>query len=1413
MILRTWLRFVRLIASRPPAIRQGRSTRPNPRRRTPVLETLEDRLAPATLTVNSLADTVTGSATLDLREAILLVNSGGTATDPSNNSLSADKSSQIAGMFGVNDTINFHLASSGAQTIFLNSQLPPINQPIVIDGTTEADWIPNTSTTTDNANLTVVLDGSGAGASEALVVAGGNSTVKGLQIQNFMSGIHLMTNGSNSILGNRIDNAGNGYASPADVGFCAGGEVYIDDCADNTIGGTTLAARNQFTNYALTDYANGGLGLGIQIAGTQAQNNQVLGNLIGTDGNQALPTGIYDILIWNASSNTIGPSNVIAGATGQGNIEIVGYGAVASGNTIQGNFIGTNAAGTKTINDQNTGIGLDGDVIDTTIGGTSAGDRNVISPMTNGGIGVGVQYPIEPVTTGTAIEGNYIGINATGTTALDTSPAGLLGIFDVGDARIVDNVISGCGYGIAAQTSANTSTMPSGQLTIQGNLIGTDSTGLHPVPNDFGMEITLNDAQIGGTQSGQGNTIAFNDGAGVVVSGTGVTIDGNFIYGNAGPGVSVAATGVDIEGNSIYGNAGPGIDNVDGIRGVVDAQTGSTLPYTPFTDTNWPGGPSTGTNNATFSGLTLTQTGSTLTYTGTLINALPNTRYVVELDANTGDPALINALPTYWGSDFVYYTTDGSGQAAIDTSFQAPSGYPFNPGPLSQPASATANPPHSLGNHEQNYPVLTAVSSGSSSTSISGSLNSAANTQYTIDFYANSAPDPSGYGQGQYYLGHTTVTTDANGNVTFSANLPTGNLADQWITATATDPSGNTSEFDADVQATTDTNTTFAQDLQGFLPQSNSTANSMTILASANVPPATVIPAVNALANVSQPVTIVLDLGGSTYTGGVAADPPANVSLVVQNGTLTKSGTTPALPVTGGMVTMINLNLDPNVPAVTVTAGQVAVLDCTLTTSGNAPTILVTGGSLTLRNDMVVQASPTSTAAAVSVTGGTVDLGTAASPGGNTLNVSGTGQLVQNTTAGSVSAVGDTFEVNGTALTASSLSFTTLTSSGTSSLTGQSVTFTATVRANVSGSGTPTGSVDFLDVTTGADLGSHPLSGGTATLSISTLAVGGHTIRARYSGDNTFTLSQDSLTQTVIPPASLSGLVFEDFNDDGQVDFGEQGIAGVTITLTGTDDLGHSVNLSQQTDSAGTFLFLNLRPGNYYLTETQPAGYGQGIDSVGMAGGSLLAQDEFFVQLGQGVNGFNYNYAELPPAGGAIQKGQTAGIGFWNNKNGQALINALNGSSNSTELGNWLAATLPNLFGPTAGASDLAGKNNATVAALFQSDFLLKGVKLDAQVLATALSVYVTNATLDSTGVGAQYGFTVSGDGVGTATVNVGSNGDAFGVANNTTMTVMDLLLATDAQAVNGLLYNGNTTKRNEANNVYSAVNETGSIN
>src|SRR5262249_33817219 len=313
---------------------------------------------------------------------------------------------------------------------------------------------------------------------------------------------------------------------------------------------------------------------------------------------------------------------------------------------------------------------------------------------------------------------------------------------------------------------------------------------------------------------------------------------------------------------------------------------------------------------------------------------------------------------------------------------------------------------------------------------------------------------------------------------------------------------------------------------------------------------------------------------------------------------------------------------------------------------------------------------------------------------------------------------------------------------------------------------------------------------------------------ATDSGHNTSEFSRD----TIIAPSSLSGMVFEDFNNDGQGGFGEQGIPGVTVTLTGTDDLGRPVSLSQQTGADGSYFFGGLLPGNYTFTETQPAGYTQGIDSVGTAGGSLAGTDQFVVQLGQGVDGINYNYGERPPAGGPVPQGQTATNRFWHNRDRPAPIRALTGGAGTTRRADWLAIPLPNILGAGAGSHNLTGKSNTDVAGLFQSDFAQSGPKLDAQVLATALAVYVTNATLDPTQVAAQYGFTVSGDGVGTATVNVGSTGDAFGVADNTTMTVMDLLLATNDQAVDGVLYDGNQTRRGEANVVYSAVNAAGNL-
>ena len=100
-------------------------------------------------------------------------------------------------------------------------------------------------------------------------------------------------------------------------------------------------------------------------------------------------------------------------------------------------------------------------------------------------------------------------------------------------------------------------------------------------------------------------------------------------------------------------------------------------------------------------------------------------------------------------------------------------------------------------NNYQNFPVLASVASSGGTTTVAGTLNSMPNTTFALDFYANVTPDPSGYGEGQTYLGSANVTTDGTGTGAFTAVLTAGVPAGQVVTATATAPDGSTLEFSA----------------------------------------------------------------------------------------------------------------------------------------------------------------------------------------------------------------------------------------------------------------------------------------------------------------------------------------------------------------------------------------------------------------------------------------------------------------------------------------------------------------------------------------------------------------------------------------------------------------------------------------
>jgi len=166
----------------------------------------------------------------------------------------------------------------------------------------------------------------------------------------------------------------------------------------------------------------------------------------------------------------------------------------ASDVKIQGNFIGTNAAGTA--RSSISGFGIRHNVGDNlTIGGPNPADRNVLAGGGQGGAIIG----FSPVSTGHLIQGNFIGTDLTGTIALGgiTNPVGL---DNVNNAQVLNNLISGNPGGGLDTINVT----PNFGMIIRGNLIGTQANGTSPLPNgNFGgINLNISNATVGGTSAG-----------------------------------------------------------------------------------------------------------------------------------------------------------------------------------------------------------------------------------------------------------------------------------------------------------------------------------------------------------------------------------------------------------------------------------------------------------------------------------------------------------------------------------------------------------------------------------------------------------------------------------------------------------------------------------------------------------------------------------------------------------------------------------------------------------------------------------------------------------------------------------------------------------------------------------------------
>jgi LPXTG-motif cell wall-anchored protein len=124
-------------------------------------------------------------------------------------------------------------------------------------------------------------------------------------------------------------------------------------------------------------------------------------------------------------------------------------------------------------------------------------------------------------------------------------------------------------------------------------------------------------------------------------------------------------------------------------------------------------------------------------------------------------------------------------------------------------------------------------------------------------------------------------------------------------------------------------------------------------------------------------------------------------------------------------------------------------------------------------------------------------------------------------------------------------------------------------------------------------------------------------------------LEADELARALPRRSSIAGFVWHDQNGNGTKQRSEPGIAGVKVTLRGTDGDGNDVRVSTTTDAAGLFLFDELVQGEYSLTETQPEAYLDGAEVIGSEGGTATDEDRIAgIALGRRIDATGYGFGE-----------------------------------------------------------------------------------------------------------------------------------------------------------------------------------------
>ncbi len=361
-------------------------------------------------------------------------------------------------------------------------------------------------------------------------------------------------------------------------------------------------------------------------------------------------------------------------------------------------------------------------------------------------------------------------------------------------------------------------------VTISGNFIGTDATGVNAAGNASGVFVVDNaGVTVGGSTPAARNIISGNRGDGVsLIRTTGATVQGNYIgtdkngsaaLGNFGDGINVIDGGTATIGgpttsarNVISANGANGIEfqnssnhntvqaNVIGASasGSIDLGNASNGISLLDVGNDTIGGPGQAGNAVLFNSNGIAVNSSRNTLSGNAVESNDRVGLFVKGSSNTigGNLVIANAgigvlIASGTGNTITGNQMVANGGLGIDVQTGTTFGVTAN----------DTDDPDTGPNNQQNFPVLSsAVRAPNGVTTVSGSLNSLHSTKFKIEFFMAVA-DLSGHGEGFLFLGTTTITTNSGGDKSFA--FATAQLAPgQLVTATATNTvTGDTSEF------------------------------------------------------------------------------------------------------------------------------------------------------------------------------------------------------------------------------------------------------------------------------------------------------------------------------------------------------------------------------------------------------------------------------------------------------------------------------------------------------------------------------------------------------------------------------------------------------------------------------------------